>query len=76
MTRRSVAAAAAVVGALALLAGLALLADARATPYDASRGAWTVPKPKPEKKILPGPGPSKLTIVCYLDGPVRSCAIV
>lgn len=26
--------------------------------------------------VLPGPGPAKLTIVCYLDGPVRSCTIV
>jgi len=26
--------------------------------------------------VLPGPAPAKLTIVCYLDGPVRSCTIV
>lgn len=26
--------------------------------------------------ILPGPSPAKLTIVCYLDGPVRSCTLV
>lgn len=26
--------------------------------------------------VLPGPKPAKLTIVCYLDGPVRSCAVV
>lgn len=26
--------------------------------------------------VLPGPRPAKLTIVCYLDGPVRTCNIV
>lgn len=50
-----------------LLAALAVAQAARLPP---NNGGDSV------TGILPGPHPAKLTIVCYLDGPLRTCAVM